>query len=286
MLQCVSRHLQSISVAVSLLYSIGNKTYNYCYCYCHCYYCYYVYDTGCWHMYNDITPGSVPSKASSSSCLLAEGQTLPYLTGLNLYAILHRFVQYRSLLRQMQLGNSHDLLHMLSSSCKAVYSAVAPHIHWITSCSSTSMHRPLSDWDLEQLKLLTENAPDDSLIRAWVTGHMHLKESQLTAELTSPAPSADDCFSACRWYIHWTSDYFLILFILCFVWRLKHNITSAIHMITRSLKEHTGFTGIPGRLGKAHLLGQKTFFFSKPWWCCPSWMSPWMLAAPSMASFA
>ena len=33
-------------------------------------------------MYIDTTPGSVPSKASSSSCLLAEGKTLPYLTGL------------------------------------------------------------------------------------------------------------------------------------------------------------------------------------------------------------
>ena len=69
---------------------------------------------------------------------------LPYLTGLNWFTISHRFVQFSSLPRQMQLGNSHDLLHMLNSSCKAVSSAVAPHIHWITSCSSTSMHRPLS----------------------------------------------------------------------------------------------------------------------------------------------
>ena len=58
--------------------------------------------------------------------------------------------------------------------------------------------------------------------------------------------------------VHWTSDYFLILFKLCSVWRLKHNITSAVHMITRSLKKHTGFTEIPGRLGKAHLVGQVT----------------------------
>ena len=72
MLQCVSRYLQRISVTVSLLYSIGNKTYSYCYCY----YWYYVYDRGCWHMYIDTTPGSVPSKASSSSCLLTEGKTL------------------------------------------------------------------------------------------------------------------------------------------------------------------------------------------------------------------
>ena len=92
-------------------------------------------------------------------------------------------------------------------------------------------------------------------------GHRsHASKGILTAELTSPAPSADDCFSACIWYIHWTSDYFLILFELCSVWRLKLNITSAVHMITRSLKEHTGFTEIPGRLGKAHLLGQMTLF--------------------------
>ena len=82
MLQCASQYLQSISVTVSLLHSVGNKTYNYCYC--HCYYCYYVYDRGCWHMYIDTTPGSVLSRASSSSCLLAERQTLPYLTGFEL----------------------------------------------------------------------------------------------------------------------------------------------------------------------------------------------------------
>ena len=95
-------------------------------------------------MYIDTTPGSVPSRASSSSCLLAKRHSLPYLTGLNWFAISHRFVQFSSLSRQMQLGSSHDLLHMLNSSYKAVSSAVAPHIHWITCCSSTSMHRPLS----------------------------------------------------------------------------------------------------------------------------------------------
>ena len=68
-----------------------------------------IYDRGCWHMYIDTAPGSVPSKASSSSCLLAEEQTLPYLTGLNWFAFLHRFVQFISLLRQMQPGNFHDL---------------------------------------------------------------------------------------------------------------------------------------------------------------------------------
>ena len=82
MFQCVSRYIQSISVTVSLLYYVGNKTYNYFYCYC-----YYVYERGCWHMYIDTAPGSVPSKASSSYCLLADGQTFPYLTGLNRFAI-------------------------------------------------------------------------------------------------------------------------------------------------------------------------------------------------------
>ena len=57
MLQCASQYLQNISVTVSLLYSVGNKTYNYCYCYC--YYCYYVYDRGCWHMYIDTTPSFI-----------------------------------------------------------------------------------------------------------------------------------------------------------------------------------------------------------------------------------
>ena len=148
---------------------------------------------------------------------------------------------------------------MLYSSCKAVSSAVAPHIHWITSCSSTSMHRPLS------LGLGTTGTVDRKghgwQPRNYSMGHRsHASKGILTAELTSPVPRADDCFSACRWYIHWTSDYFLIIFKLCSVWRLKYNITSAVHMITRSLKEHTGFTEIPGRLGKAPLLGQMMLF--------------------------
>ena len=229
-----------------------NKTYSYCYCY-------YIHDRGCWHMYIDTTPGSVPSKTSSSSCLLAEGKTLPYLTGLNWFAILHRFVPFRSLLRQMQLGNSHDLLHMLNSSCKAISSAVAPPIHWITSCSSTFIHRPLS-FGLGTAGTVNRKCPRWQPCN-WSMGHgSHASKGILTAELTSPAPSADDCFSACKWYIHRTSDCFFILFELCSVWRLKHNITSAVHMITRSPKEHIGFTEIPGRLRKAHLLGQMTLF--------------------------
>ena len=53
---------------------------------------------------------------------------------------------------------------------------------------------------------------------------------------------------------------FLDSFQLWSVWRLKYNIISAVHMITRSLKEHTGFTEIPGRLGKAHVWGQMMLF--------------------------
>ena len=83
-------------------------------------------------MYIYTTPDSVPSNASSSSCLLAEEQALPHLTGLNWFAILQRFVQLRSLLRQMQPGNFHDLLHMQNSSCKAVSDAVMLHIDCIS----------------------------------------------------------------------------------------------------------------------------------------------------------
>ena len=78
----------------------ATATYYYYYYYHYFYHCnYYVYDKGCWHMYIDTTPFSVPSKASSSSCLLAEEQALPHLIGLNWFAILHKFVQFGSLLR-------------------------------------------------------------------------------------------------------------------------------------------------------------------------------------------
>ena len=184
MQQCAYWYLQSISVTVSLLYSVGNKTLNYCSCYCYCYCCCClchwccwccwcwcwcccgcgygygccVYDSWCWHMYIYTTPGSVPSKASSLSCLWAEEQALPHLTGLNWFAILHRFVQLthifvqlRSLLMQVQPGNFHDLLHMHNSSCKAVSDAVTPQIDCIKHLCPT---RGL--W--EQLELVTENA--------------------------------------------------------------------------------------------------------------------------------
>ena len=86
------------------------------------------------------------------------------------FAILHRSVKFRSLLGQMQLGNFHDLLHMLNNGCKAVCGAVVPHIH----CGLPAAHQHLCPtrcpWDLEQLELLTKNAPEDSLvIRARVT---------------------------------------------------------------------------------------------------------------------
>ena len=60
-------------------------------------------------------------------------------------------------------------------------------------------------------------------------------------------------------------------FLVISVWCLKKKpsfprpyITSAVHVITRSLKEYTGFTEIPGRLRTAHLLGQMTLFLKAP----------------------
>ena len=63
---------------------------------------------------------------SSSSCLLVEEQILSYLTGLNWFAILHRLVHFGLLLRQMQPGNFHGLLHIQNSSCTAVSGVVVP----------------------------------------------------------------------------------------------------------------------------------------------------------------
>ena len=116
-----------------------------------------------------------------------------------------------------------------------------------------------------------------------------------------PVPSADGCFSACKWFIHWTSDYFFIILNLFLAREMlpgnfcltfeentpsfpRPDITPAVHVITRRLKEHTGFTETPGRLRTAHLLGQMTLF-SPSSDGGASWMSPWMLAAPSMVSF-
>ena len=60
-------------------------------------------------------------------------------------------------------------------------------------------------------------------------------------------------------------------FLVISVWCLKKKpsfprpyITSDVHVITRSLKEYTGFTEIPGRLRTAHLLGQMTLFLKAP----------------------
>ena len=172
MLQCASQYLQSSFVTVSLFNSVGNKTYNYCCCYC--YYCYYVYDRGCWHMYIDTTPGSVPSKASSSSCLLAEGQIFPYLTGLQFCTDLCS--------SDRCWGKCNLVIPMTFYTC---WTAVARQYLMLWRRTSTGLpaaHQYLCTarcpWDLKQLELLTEKAPDDSLvIRAWVTGHMHQKES-------------------------------------------------------------------------------------------------------------
>ena len=85
-------------------------------------------------------------------------------------------------------------------------------------------------------------------------GHgSHGSKGIFTAELTSPTPSADDCN---KWLF---LDSFPTL--LCLTFEAQHNLCCT------SLKEHTGFTKIPGRLGKAHLLGQMTLFL-KLWWCC------------------
>ena len=91
-----------------------------------------------------------------------------------------------------------------------------------------------------------------------------------------PVPSAGGCFSACKWFIHWTGDYFFILLNLflargmlpgnfCLTFEEKTFHSQARHNLcctcnNRSLKEYTGFTGIPGRLSTAHLLGQMTLF--------------------------
>ena len=186
----------------------------------------------------------------------------------------------------MQPGNFHYLLHTESISCRTVSGAVAPHIHWITSCSSTFMPH---SWFLG---LGTTGTGDRKCLqmKALSVEHgSHASTGILTwyklVLLHLPVPSTDGCFSACKWFIHWTSDYFFILlnlflargmlpgnFCLTFEENTpsfpRPDVTSAVLVITRRLKEHTGFTEIPGRLRTAHLLGQMTLFFSKLWWWC------------------
>ena len=219
MQQCAYWYLQSISVTISLLHYVGNKTDNYCYCYCYYYYYFhhfyhyynYVYDKGCWHMYIDTTPFSVSSIASSSSCPLAEEQALPHLIGLNWFAILHRYFQFGSLLGLMQPGNFHYLLHMENISCRAVSGAVAPHIHWITSCSSTCMPH---SWSLGLGTTGTGDRKCLHMTALSVEHGSHASPGILTwyklVWLHLPVPSTDGCFSARKWFIHWTSDYFFI----------------------------------------------------------------------------
>ena len=139
-------------------------------------------------------------------------QALPHLTGLNWFPILYRFVQFGPLLRPMQPGNSHYLLHMENISSRAVSGAVAPHIHWITSCSSTFLPHSWS------LGLGTTGTGDRKCLQmtAFSVGHgSHASTGILpwykVVWLHLTVPSADGCFSACKWFIHWTIHYFFIL---------------------------------------------------------------------------
>ena len=136
-------------------------------------------------------------------------------------------------------------------------------------------------WDLEQLELFDRKCPRwQPLIRAWVTGHMHQEES---SQLNWPAPR----LAQMTVLVHVDGTYIgqVIIFSILFKLEAQLNICCTYTcMIKKSLKEHTGFTEIPGRLAKA-FLGGKWRSFSELWWCCPSWMSPWMLATPSLVSF-
>ena len=114
----------------------------------------------------------------------------------------------------MQLGNFHYLLHMGNISCRAVSGAVAPHIHWITSRSSTLMSH---SWSLGLGKTGTGDRKCVQITALSVEDGSHASTGIFTwyklVWLHLPVPSADGCFSACEWFIHvhWTSDYFFIL---------------------------------------------------------------------------
>ena len=112
----------------------------------------------------------------------------------------------------MQPGNFHYLLHMENISCRAVSGVVAPHIHWITNCSSTFLPR------LWSLGLRTTGTGDRKFLHMTalsVEHGPHASTEILTwyklVWLHLPVSSADSCFSVCKWFIHWTSDYFFIL---------------------------------------------------------------------------
>ena len=150
MLQCAYWYLQSISVTVSFLYYVGNKTYNYCYCYCY----YYAYDRGCWHMYIDTTPGSVPSEASSSSCLLAEEQNLPHLIDLN-------GLQFCTDLCCLDScwGKHNLVISMTFHTCKTAVARQYLVLWRRTSTGLPAAYQHLyptrGPWDWEQLAVLT-----------------------------------------------------------------------------------------------------------------------------------
>ena len=135
----------------------------------------------------------------------------------------------------MQPGNFHYPLHMENISCRAVSGAVAPHIHWITSCSSTFMSHSWS------MGLGTTGTGDRKCLQMTALSVEHGSHAS-TGILTwhKLVPSADYCVSACKWFIHWTSDYFFILLNLflargmlpgnfCLTFEKKHFIPQARH---------------------------------------------------------
>ena len=101
---------------------------------------------------------------------------------------------------------------MENISCRAVSGAVAPHIHWITSCSSTFMPH---SWSLGLGTTETGDRKCLQMTTLSVEHGSHASTGILTWHklvwLHLPVPSADGCFSGCKWFIHWTSDYFFIL---------------------------------------------------------------------------
>ena len=101
---------------------------------------------------------------------------------------------------------------MQNSSCKAVSGVVVPHIHWITSCSSTFLPR---SWSLGLGTTETGDRKCLHMTALSVEHGSHASTGILTWDKLVwrhlPVPRADGCFSVCKWFIHWTSDYFFIL---------------------------------------------------------------------------
>ena len=103
--------------------------------------------------------------------------------------------------------NFHYLLHMENISCRVVSGAVAPHIHWINSCSTTFMPH---SWSLGLGITGTGDRKCLQMTALSVEHGSHASTGILTwyklVWLHLPVPSADDSCSACKWFIHWTSD--------------------------------------------------------------------------------